>query len=344
MRNVLIPMFAGYQPLDITGPHEVFIGANEAMDVLGIDADRYDVQLVASTLEPVLSESGMRVAPTETFRATPNGPVHILLVPGGRTTRNLGEHSEMLEWMVRCATDAERVASVCTGTFLLAEAGLITEQRVTTHWAWAGLLATRFPSLRVDPDPIFLVDGKVWTSAGVTAGIDLALAMVEADCGASVAQIVARHLVVYLRRPGGQSQFGAPVWSEATEVQPIRDACDLIHRSPESDLTVATLAASVGMSERHFTRIFRTEVGESPARYVDRIRVEAARSILERETTGLAAVASRTGFSSPETLRRAFHRRLGISPADYRRTTTLTATTSTTNTPNNKPKQEQGTP
>ena len=323
MRTVQIPMFAGYQPLDIAGPHEVFIGANEAMGALDVDADRYTVSLVASTLEPVTSESGMRVAPTDTFASTSTTTPHTLLVPGGTATRDFGDHREMLEWMATRAPHAQRVASVCTGTFLLAEAGLLSTQRVTTHWAWAGLLATRYPSLQVDPDPIFLVDGNVWTSAGVTAGIDLALAMVEQDCGASVAQLVARHLVVYLRRPGGQSQFGAPVWSEATEVQPIRDACDLIHRSPEADLSVATLAATVGMSERHFTRVFRTEVGESPARYVDRIRVEAARSILEREATGVAAVASRTGFSSAETLRRAFHRRLGISPTDYRRTTTL---------------------
>lgn len=326
MRNVLIPMFEGYQPLDIAGPHEVFIGANEAMDALGLECERYAVSLIASTLEPVKSESGMRVAPNETFRSAATITPNTLLIPGGTATRDFGDHVELLEWMRVRAPYSERVASVCTGTFLLAEAGLITTERVTTHWAWAGLLATRFPALRVDPDPIFLVDGNIWTSAGVTAGIDLALAMVEADCGASIAQLVARHLVVYLRRPGGQSQFGAPVWSEATEVQPIRDACDLVHQSPEADLSVATLAKTVGMSERHFTRVFRSEVGESPARYVDRIRVEAARAILERETIGLGAVATRTGFSSAETLRRAFHRRLGISPADYRRNTTLSNT------------------
>lgn len=332
MRNILIPIFEGYQPLDIAGPHEVFIGANDAMDALGIECERYAVSLVGPTLEPVESESGMRICPHETYDSTANTKPNTLLVPGGTSTRNLDQHGDLLDWMRDRAPHAERVASVCTGTFLLAEAGLITTERVTTHWAWAGLLATQHPLLSVDPDPIFLIDGNIWTSAGVTAGIDLALAMVEADCGASVAQLVARHLVVYLRRPGRQSQFSAPVWSEATEMQPIRDACDLIHQSPEANLSVTNLAAIVGMSERHFTRVFRNEVGESPARYVDRIRVEAARSILERETTGLAAVAKRTGFSSAEVLRRAFHRRLGVSPADYRRSASL-STTTTSNTP-----------
>lgn len=318
MRNVLIPIFDGYQPIDVVGPHEVFVGANEAMDVLDVDAARYAVSLVAATGDSVLSESGLRIVANDTFDSSPRA--HTLIVPGGRSSRDYDAHGEVVEWLRGQAQHADRVASVCTGTFLLAQAGIVTNQRVTTHWAWAGLLATQYPALRVDPDPIFVIDGEVWTSAGVTAGIDLALAMVEADCGPSVAQLVARYLVVYLRRPGGQSQFSAPVWSEPTEVQPIREACDRIHRSPSTDLSVTALANSVGMSERHFARVFRAEVGESPARYVDRVRVEAARVVLEQEKVGLAVVAQRTGFSSAETLRRAFHRRLGISPADYRRT------------------------
>lgn len=318
MHTVAIPLYPGFQPLDVAGPHEVFVGANHAMDELGSNGERYEVILPALTLEPVRSESGLTFGPTHTFTDT---SIDTLLVPGGMTTRSSDDHVELVKWLqANAPTERGRVGSVCTGTFLLAASGLVTTQRVTTHWAYAGLLATEYPELDVDPDPIYRVDGNVWTSAGVTAGIDLALAMVEADCGASVAKLVARHLVVYLHRPGGQSQFSSAVWSEATEIQPIRDACDVIHQSPEIDLSVAALAESVGMSERNFTRVFRSEIGESPARYVDRVRVEAARTILERENTSLDQVASRTGFSSAEVLRRAFHRRLGISPAAYRRT------------------------
>ena len=280
MRTVYMALFDGYQPLDVSGPREVFIGANEAMDELEIDAERYEVLLVAANNEPVTSESGMRIVPDSTFESS-KPKAHTLLAPGGSGLREMQEDHELLNWLRRVAPNCDRVASVCTGTFALAAAGLVTNERVTTHWAWAGELATSYPELNVDPDPIFAIDGNIWTSAGVTAGIDLALAMVEQDHGVSVAQLVARYLVVYLRRPGGQSQFGSPVWSEATEVQPIREACDLIHLSPETDLTVSTLAATVGMSERHFTRMFHTEVGESPARYVDRVRVDAARTILE---------------------------------------------------------------
>jgi len=268
MHTVAIPLYPGFQPLDVSGPNEVFVGANLAMDELGIDGDRYNVVLPALTLEPVLSESGLTFGPTQTLTPT---AIDTLLVPGGLITTVTHEHPELIAWLQANAPTNGRVGSVCTGTFLLAAAGLITDHRVTTHWARAGLLAKSYPDLDVDPDPIYRVDGNVWTSAGVTAGIDLALAMVEADCGASVAKLVARHLVVYLHRPGGQSQFSSPVWSEPTEVQPIRAACDLIHQSPEADLTVGVLAGAVGMSERNFTRVFRSEIGESPARYVDRV-------------------------------------------------------------------------
>lgn len=318
MHTILMPLFPGVQPLDVVGPHEVFIGANDAMDRLGHIGERYVVKLVAaSTDRAVSSESGLALMPNASFDDEMR--VDTLLVPGGVTARSYPLDHELLEWVRSTSQAADRVASVCTGTFLLAAAGLCNGKRVTTHWAYAPQLATNYPRLSVDPDPIFVRDGDLWTSAGVTAGIDLALAMIEEDCGSSVAQEVARYLVVYLRRPGGQSQFGAPVWTEPSELQPIRAARDRIHSSPESDLSVARLAADVGLSERHFTRLFRSEVGESPARYVDRVRVEAARSILETESVGLDDVARRCGYRTTESLRRAFHRRLGISPAAYRR-------------------------
>lgn len=319
MRVVAIPLFEGFQPLDVAGPHEVFIGANNAMDQLDHRGARYKIALAASSEEAVTSESGMSVLPTCTLDSLVD--VDTLLVPGGETTRTSARDEELIEWLRSHASNATRISSVCTGTFLLAAAGLCTGRRVTTHWAYAARLATMHPDVSVDPDPIFIRDGELWTSAGVTAGIDLALAMVEEDCGSSIAQLVARHLVVYLRRPGGQSQFGTPVWSSSAESQPIREACDLIHSSPDADLSVAHLATTVGLSERHFTRRFRAEVGESPARYVDRVRVEIARSILETESVGLEAIARRCGYHTTESLRRAFHRRIGLSPGAYRRQT-----------------------
>lgn len=314
MRSVAIVCYDGIQPLDVVGPHEVLAGANQAMDHLGHDQPRYDVELVAVEPGPIRGESGLTVTAEHPLRA--DRPYDTIIVPGGSTSRH---QPELVEWLAAAGPRARRVTSVCTGTFLLASAGLCRQRTVTTHWAYAAELSTAHPELRVDPDPIYLRDGNLWTSAGVTAGIDLTLALVEDDCGTAVAQLVARHLVVYLRRPGRQSQFSSAVWAEPTEVAPIRAACDLVHRSPGSDLDVETLARHVGLSPRHFTRLFRSEIGEPPGRYVERVRVEAARSILEREPVGLDQVASRCGFGTAETLRRAFHRRLGISPAAYRR-------------------------
>lgn len=322
MRTIVIPLFPGFQPLDVVGPHDVFTGANDAMDELDHSGLRYDVVLASKTLEPVQSHTRLSLVPDALLDDL--GSVHTLIVPGGVGTRESESAAPVIEWLRDQAPNAERIASVCTGAFLLAAAGLCTGRKVTTHWSYAPRLAKLYPDLQVDPDPIFIQDGTLWTSAGVSAGIDLALAMVEQDCGSSVAQLVARHLVVYVRRPGGQSQFGAPAWSQSAETQPIRSACDLIHTSPEQDLSVSALASRVGLSERHFTRTFRSEIGESPARYVDRVRVDTARSILETESVGLERVAQRCGFANTETLRRAFHRRLGISPATYRRQSSVT--------------------
>ncbi len=319
MRTVAIACFPGFQPLDVTGPHEVLAGANQAIDRLGHDHPQYHLELVAAEPGPVVSESGLTIeAPSG---LSPTATYDTILVPGGTGSRD--DHRALVDWLAIQGPRARRVASVCTGTFLLAAAGLCRGRTVTTHWAYAADLALAHPEIVVDPDPIYRRDGNLWTSAGVTAGIDLALALVEDDCGSAVAQLVARHLVVYLRRPGGQSQFGAAVWAEATELAPVRTACDLIHQSPADDLSVDALAAHVGLSPRHFTRLFRAETGQSPARYVERVRVEAARTILERESVGLGQVAARVGFGNAETLRRAFHRRLGVSPAAYRRQSSL---------------------
>jgi transcriptional regulator GlxA family with amidase domain len=210
------------------------------------------------------------------------------------------------------------VATVCSGTFLAAQAGLLDGRTVTTHWARAASLAAEFPTTTVDADPIYRRDGNVWTSAGVTAGIDLALALVEDDLGSDVAQNVARWLVMFLHRPGGETQFAAPVWTRRADRQAVRAAQSAIDAAPGADHRVPALAAAAAMSPRHFTRLFTEEVGESPGRYVEQVRIEAARRQLESSTDTLDVIAQTCGFGTAETLRRAFHRRLGVAPDSYR--------------------------
>ncbi len=208
---------------------------------------------------------------------------------------------------------------MCSGAFLLAAAGLLDGRRATTHWARAERLAARHPEIVVDADPIWTRDGKVWTSAGVTAGIDVALALVEDDHGVEIAEHVARWLVMFLRRPGNQSQFAAPVWRRRARDAPIRRAQELIEADPSADHRLCVLARHVALSERHLLRRFTAEVGVTPARYVATARVEAARRELESGDDTVAAIAARVGFGTAETMRRTFVRDLGAAPDDYRR-------------------------
>jgi len=263
------------------------------------------------------SESGLGILAPATIPA--KGPIDTLLVPGGDGVFAACDDPVLVAAVSAAAKRSRRVATVCSGTFLGAAAGLLSGRRVTTHWARAPRLAQTYPDLDVDADAIYVNDGNVWTSAGVTAGIDLALALVEDDHGADIAQAIARHLVMFLRRPGGQSQFAAPVWSKPAETRAVRAAQDLVNANPAADLRVGAMAAAINMSERHFTRVFTAEVGEPPAKYVERIRVEAARRQLEERGTSVAAVASSCGFGTAETMRRSFLRRVGVAPDDYRR-------------------------
>lgn len=303
--HVVVPVFDGLQPLDVTGPHEVFASAGG-----------YRVTLVAAQAGPVTSESGLRLVADGPLPES--GPIDTLLVPGGIGARTLGRDEPLVGWLRRAAARSGRIASVCTGAFPLAAAGLLDGLTVTTHWGHARLLADSYPACDVRPDSIYLRRGRIWTSAGVTAGIDLALAMVESDLGVEAAQRVARELVVFLRRSGGQSQFAGPMWAPPARQPSVRAAQDLIHGDPAGDLRIPVLATRVGLSERHFSREFTRALGSSPGDYVERVRVDAARRLLE---TGLlvTVVAARTGFGSPETMRRAFHRRIGVAPEQYRR-------------------------
>lgn len=315
--HIVFVVFDGFQTLDLTGPHDVFAGANEVLADLRPTAVRYRQTVASLEGGAVTSESGLQLS-TEPISMLPN-QIQTLAVPGGIGTRDASNDAGLIDAVADLSRRAERTITICSGAFIAAAAGLLDGRRVTTHWARADALARRFPSLEVDDDPIYIHDGDVWTSAGVTAGIDLALGVVEHDHGAQAAQTVARRLVMFLRRPGGQSQFAAPVWAERAELEPIRQAQDLIDAAPGDDHRVAVLAARVGMSERHFTRRFTEQVGAAPAQYIASLRLEAARRALETTTDTTDAIASRCGFGTAETMRRTFARRLSTSPDQYRR-------------------------
>ncbi len=312
--SVDIVVFDGFQPLDAVGPHEVFAGANAVLDGMRRAAPRYDVHLRAVTPGNVTAESGLTLVAESLARRAP----HTLLVAGGDGVYDARHDRRLQRWLRRHGRHATRIGSVCSGAFILAEAGLLDGRRATTHWARARRLEREYPATAVEPDAIHVCDGNVWTSAGVTAGIDLALAMVEHDHGNDVAQTVARWLVVFLRRPGGQSQFASGVWHDGAAAEPVRRVVELVHADPGSSWTLATMAASVHMSERHLGRLFAETMGVTPAKYVERIRVEAARHLLETSRRGVDDVARQCGFGTAETMRRTFLRTLSVAPSDYR--------------------------
>ncbi|WP_300018310.1 DJ-1/PfpI family protein [Pseudonocardia sp.] len=319
VHRVVLPLFDGFQPLDVTGPHDVLTSACGAEN--GV---RYEVTLVAREPGPVRSAGGLQIVATAGLPET--GTIGTLLVPGGPGSRTAVGDPDLVAWLGRAARRAQRVASVCTGAFLLAAAGLLDGVPTATHWRWADALQRRFPAVDVRPDPIHVRCGRIWTSAGVTAGIDLALALLEADHGPEVAQLVAREMVVFLRRAGGQSQFAAPVWADPAPRPSVRAAQDLIHADPAADLRIPVLAAHVGMSERHFGREFTRLLGCPPGDYVEQVRVDTARRLLESEPLLVGVAAARAGFGSAETMRRAFLRRLGVPPDHYRRHFAATTT------------------
>jgi transcriptional regulator GlxA family with amidase domain len=318
-RRVVIVAYPGLQSLDVVGPFEVFVGATRAFTADGTngEAPPYTVELVSAGGGMVESESGLSLGTGPL--PTPIGQIDTLVLPGGTGSRVARYDEHLITWIREAAANSRRVVTVCTGMFLAAEAGLADGRTVTTHWAGARQLANDYPDVNVDPDPIYVCDGRLWSSAGVTAGIDLSLALVEDDIGTEVAQVVARWLVMFLRRPGGQTQFAPPVWMPRAERSTIRVVQTHIEAHPDDDHSVAALARRATMSPRHFTRVFRAQVGEAPGQYVERIRTDAARRALEETTDTVAFVARRCGFGSAETLRRTFVKRLGIAPDQYRR-------------------------
>lgn len=306
MKRVVFVAVQPLQILDLTGPFEVFARCGG-----------YKVELVSSRRDATLaSSSGLALAGARDYRRF-RGPIDTLVVPGGDGAEELRCDAPFLRWLARASRRARRTASVCTGSFLLAAAGILDGCRATTHWNWCERLARQFPSVKVVPDPIFVQDGSIYTSAGVTAGIDLALALVEEDHGRQRAKTIARELVLYLRRSGGQSQFSSFLRSPASGHSPIEALQLWIPDNLREDLGVEALAARCAMSPRHFARVFLAETGVTPARFVERMRVMAVRELLEDTTLSFKQIAQRCGFNSIDSMRRSFTRTLSITPSAY---------------------------
>jgi transcriptional regulator GlxA family with amidase domain len=310
MRRVVIVAFPGVQTLDVTGPAEVLRAATK------LHPPGYDVTIAAPDLRP-LRTSTVTMVPDLPISAC-RFPIDTLIVAGGTGTRRAEEDEALIAWLREAAKRARRVTSVCTGAFLLARAGLLDGRRATTHWASCADLAERYPAVTVEPDPIFVRDGNAATSAGVTAGMDLALALVEEDLGRDVALEAARWLVLFLQRPGGQAQFSAQLAAQTADRAPLRELQAWIPDHLGEDLSVPGLARRAQMSERNFARAFRRETGMTPGVYVEAARVESARIALETGDLPVESVARQSGFGTVETMRRAFRRRVGVSPVDYR--------------------------
>jgi transcriptional regulator GlxA family with amidase domain len=318
-RRVAVALFEGVETLDVSGPVGVLATATRLLAARGRPG--YAVTLAAGSRAAVVTADGMRVVPDAAF-AELSGHWDTVIVPGALEPRTGLPDAlvapEVVDWLAAAACDAERVAAVCAGARMVALAGLLDGRRATTHWAVAGALAARHPEVEVDADPIFIRSGKVWTSAGVTAGMDLALALVEADHGRELALAVARWLVMYVKRPGGQSQFSVALSVQRPQRDDVGALPAWIVENLCADLSVGALAARARLSERHFARVFTQETGSTPAAFVEAARVEAARRMLEDGEDPLPAVARACGFGSVETLHRSFRRRLGVTPAQYR--------------------------
>ena len=313
-RIVAIPLYPGMQSLDAVGPGQVFGSAN-----LILDAEAYRVVFVASRSGAVPTSAGFALTAQRFSDVTPDS-VDTLIVPGGDDPgiRRAVANKRFMAWLGAAATHCRRACSVCTGAFLLAAAGKLDGRRVATHWQSTTLLQRMFPAIDVDEQAIYVSDGKYWTSAGVTTGIDMALALLEQDVGRTVAMAVARQLVVYMRRPGHQTQFSSTLAAQSSGDDRFAELATWVERNLHRELSVDALSAHVHMSPRNFHRHMQTELGVSPAKFVESIRLDAVRRLLEQHALDLAQIAARTGFSGPDHLIRAFERRFGVTPGKYR--------------------------
>ncbi len=310
-RDVVMVTFDAAQILDVTGPLEVFSSASRFLPTV-----TYRTQVVTTRGGPVRASCGLEFGTTCITDVT--GPVDTLMVAGGADMEAAVADAELLDHVRRLASDARRVTSVCSGAFVLAAAGLLDGRRATTHWAECDLLDDTYTGVTVDPDAIYVHDGNVWTSAGVTAGIDLALALVAEDHGHQAAATVARQLVVYLQRSGGQAQFSALLAGQAADREPVRDLLSWLRDHLTDDLSIAALARQSNLSERQFTRVFKAAVGTTAAEHVEAVRLESACRLLETTNGTIEQVARTCGFGTPETMNRTFRRRLNTTPGEHR--------------------------
>jgi transcriptional regulator GlxA family with amidase domain len=314
VRVIEVLAFPSVQLLDVSGPIQVFASANDHVVAAG-GTPPYAIRVVARGGQAVTASAGLELATSALPRV--GAALDTLMVAGGQGVEAAAADPKLVDWLRKRAARARRVASVCTGAFLLAASGVLDGRRAATHWSVCAELARRFPAVRVEADPIFVRDGPVWTSAGVTAGIDLALALVEQDLGRTVALAVARYLVVFLKRPGGQAQFSAALSLQAAEDR-FGTLHDWINGHLADDLSLPVLARRAAMSERTFSRHYAEATGLTPVRAVERLRVEAARRLLSESRLPVKRISRRCGFGSEETMRRSFLRLLAATPQDYR--------------------------
>ena len=318
-RRIVFVAGPGTEILDLVGPLQVFARASDIYRRNNSGAPIYSIEVVSvSPVRSLTANCGLRFHADKTFRQL-RGKIDTLLVAGGDAIEQNKINPEAVRWLKQIAKRARRVGSVCTGAMLLARAGLLDGHRVTTHWNWCETLVRRAPRADVDPDPIFVRDENIYTSAGVTTGMDLALALVEEDYGSRLALETARNLVLYLRRPGGQSQFSAALSLQATDRKPLRELEAWVLEHLDKPLTVPDLAQQLAMSPRNFARVFTREMKTTPAKFVERLRMEAARRRLEESQNSMETIASECGFGSVNSMRNVFQRTLKISPGQYRR-------------------------
>ena len=310
-------VYPGFELLDVSGPASVFGQANTALNRLG-RRGFYKVEIVSTVGGLMRSSSGVELQ-TRALSRLPPARVDTLLIAGAEKESVVAmlDDPALRRWAPRCARVAERFGSICSGAFILASLGMLDGRRVTSHWDACGPLAQAFPSLRVDPDTLYVVDGKVWTSAGVTTGIDMALAMVSTDLGADIAGAVAQRLVLYVRRPGYQSQFSPLLRAQTNADSPFRELIDWLQTNLDRPLNVPRLAERAGLSERSFHRHFVAATGQTPARFIETLRLDAARMLLAQGLS-LKAIAAQVGLSPATRLSDAFRRRFGVTPQLFR--------------------------
>ena len=300
--------------IDLAGPADAFAVANDAEND---PKPSYEILIIGSSSQPFVSESGLIFKPQRTFKTAPS--LDTLIIPGGSGIRKPVINRSVSAFVKARAGSTRRIASVCTGIYGLAATGLLAEREVTTHWHHADNVARRFPDLKVNGNAIFIKDGQFYTSGGATAGIDLALSLIEEDYGQQVSLAVARELVVYLKRSGGQEQYSEPLQFQAESVSRFTELTTWIPTHLNEDLSVEVLAGRACLCPRHFSRRFKADLGTSPADFVERLRLDEARRRLSNEDNSIGNVGLSVGFKSADAFRRAFERRLGVSPSDYRR-------------------------